>query len=235
MLEIWSFVSEDYDIFHQPVYPHFVQQYHHGTPHRAIPWAGSAAAWSASWGGERSTRKPLGFLLDEPGCGKPGVTKLVPRRLTYSLKIHGWKMKFPFEMVLFWDMLISWGHPFGGSNLMQIYGNFEGNFPLKNDVGVIYLEDHPMTCKWIITMVSKSPKDRVVGCTPSIHGRTLWLMSMGVTSFRSLPTYPSPGGPILQVTTPLLHSRRMESVTKHTFRTNFTAVHHLGKGRTHRP
>ena len=29
---------------------------------------------------------------------------------------------------------------------------------------VTYLEDHPRTCKWLITMVSsKSPKDGVVG------------------------------------------------------------------------
>ena len=32
-----------------------------------------------------------------------------------------------------------------------------------------YLEDHPRTCKWLITMVDKSPKDRVVG--PLANGR----------------------------------------------------------------
>ena len=26
-----------------------------------------------------------------------------------------------------------------------------------------YLEDHPRTCKWLISMVCKSPKDRVLG------------------------------------------------------------------------
>ena len=32
-----------------------------------------------------------------------------------------------------------------------------------------YLEDHPRTCKWLITMVKKSPKDRVV---PLVSGLT---------------------------------------------------------------
>ena len=32
-----------------------------------------------------------------------------------------------------------------------------------------YLEDHPMTCMWLITMVDKSAKDRIV---PLIHGLT---------------------------------------------------------------
>ena len=40
-----------------------------------------------------------------------------------------------------------------------------------------YLEDHPRTCKWLITMVNKSPKDRVVGPLP--NGRTLWLINGG--------------------------------------------------------
>ena len=35
------------------------------------------------------------------------------------------------------------------------------------DRNSVRLEDHPRTCKWLITMVSKSPKDRVV---PLING-----------------------------------------------------------------
>ena len=32
---------------------------------------------------------------------------------------------------------------------------------------IAYLEDHPRTCKWLITIVYKSPKDQVVGPLPN--------------------------------------------------------------------
>ena len=35
-------------------------------------------------------------------------------------------------------------------------------------------EDHPRTCKWLLLIVSKSPKDRVV---PLSNGRTPWLIN----------------------------------------------------------
>ena len=37
-----------------------------------------------------------------------------------------------------------------------------------------YLEDHPMTCKWLITMVSKSPKQ---GCSHSKWAK--WFINGG--------------------------------------------------------
>ena len=43
--------------------------------------------------------------------------------------------------------------------------------------GGSYWEDHPMTCKWKITMVIVSPLSRVVGPLP--NGRTLWLRNGG--------------------------------------------------------
>ena len=42
---------------------------------------------------------------------------------------------------------------------------------------LVYLENHPMTCKWLITMViGKSPKDRV-GLV--VNGRASWLIDGG--------------------------------------------------------
>ncbi len=40
-----------------------------------------------------------------------------------------------------------------------------------------YLEDHPRTCKWLITMVSKSPKQGKVPLPNGLNG-----LSMGVTN-----------------------------------------------------
>ena len=40
-----------------------------------------------------------------------------------------------------------------------------------------HLQDHPRTCKWLITMVSKSPKDRVVG--PNLQVAVSWLINGG--------------------------------------------------------
>ena len=36
-------------------------------------------------------------------------------------------------------------------------------------VGIIYLEDHPMTCKCLITMISKSPKWGSMDCRVGVH------------------------------------------------------------------
>ena len=38
------------------------------------------------------------------------------------------------------------------------------------------LEHHPRTCELVISMVSKSPKDRVVGPLPNDHS---WLINAG--------------------------------------------------------
>ena len=39
-----------------------------------------------------------------------------------------------------------------------------------------YLEDHPMTCKWLVTMVIVRPLNGVI---PHINGRTSWLINGG--------------------------------------------------------
>ena len=46
--------------------------------------------------------------------------QLLPRKLTYPLKVHGWKMKCPFEMVgaFFGDMII-----FGGGVVIRLDGS----------------------------------------------------------------------------------------------------------------
>ena len=44
---------------------------------------------------------------------------------------------------------------------------FRFNFANHRNPGKSYLEDHPRICKWLITMVSKAPKDRVVGPIPN--------------------------------------------------------------------
>ena len=44
-----------------------------------------------------------------------------------------------------------------------------------------YLEDHPMTCKWLITMVIVFPRPGVVGPLP--NGRTSWLINGGDTNY----------------------------------------------------
>ena len=41
----------------------------------------------------------------------------------------------------------------------------------------LYLEDHPMSCKWLITMVIVSPLNGVMGPLP--NGRILWLINRG--------------------------------------------------------
>jgi len=43
-----------------------------------------------------------------------------------------------------------------------------------NETTITYLEDHPRTCKWLITMVSKSPK---WGYSPSKWAK--WLINGG--------------------------------------------------------
>ena len=68
---------------------------------------------------------------------------------------------------------------------------FEWNVPSQNGLGN-YLEDHPRTCKWLITMVNKSPKDRVVPLPNGLFMAYIW----GVI----LTTETSPGM-ILQVLT----------------------------------
>ena len=41
-------------------------------------------------------------------------------------------------------------------------------------LGCAYLEDHPRTCKWLITLVSKPPKDRVVPLTNGLFMAYKW-------------------------------------------------------------
>ena len=40
-----------------------------------------------------------------------------------------------------------------------------------------HLQDHPRTCKWLITMVIINPLNRIVG--PLINGRNWWLINEG--------------------------------------------------------
>ena len=47
-----------------------------------------------------------------------------------------------------------------------------------NDPVLVYLEDHPGTCKWLIAMVSKSPNS---GCSPSKWPK--WLINGGYQLF----------------------------------------------------
>ena len=46
-----------------------------------------------------------------------------------------------------------------------------------------YLEDYPMTCKWLITMVGKSPKDWVVPLSNGLNG-----LRTGVTKYLLIGT-----------------------------------------------
>ena len=52
-----------------------------------------------------------------------------------------------------------------------------------------HLEDHPRTCKWLITMVNKSPKDRVVGPLP--NGLKGLEMGVILTAYKSWDEPPS--------------------------------------------
>ena len=48
---------------------------------------------------------------------------------------------------------------------------------MKLKADILYLEDHPMTCKWLITMVCFRPPTGLVGPLP--NGRTPWLLDGG--------------------------------------------------------
>ena len=73
-----------------------------------------------------------------------------------------------------------------------------------------YLEDPPRTCKWLMTLVCQSPKDRVVGPLPNGPNG----LYMGLTTYLL-------SGVILQVQPPELQSCRPPTYTKHTW--NWTA------------
>ena len=51
------------------------------------------------------------------------------------------------------------------------------SFPQQEEKTSLYLEDHPMTCKWLITMVSKFPK---WGCSPSKWPQWKRLIGWGI-------------------------------------------------------
>ena len=53
-----------------------------------------------------------------------------------------------------------------------------------------HLEDHPRTCKWLTTMVSKSPKDRVI---PLINGLFMAYKWRLLTTYKSWDDPPSTG------------------------------------------
>ena len=52
--------------------------------------------------------------------------------------------------------------------------NLSTTFPWKPSQP--YLEDHPMTCKWLITMVRFRPLNGVI---PLINGLAKWLVNRG--------------------------------------------------------
>ena len=58
-----------------------------------------------------------------------------------------------------------WDHSFEGENLTNIFRHLR----------FAYLEDHPGGCKWLITMVSKSP---IPGVVPFTNGHS-WLIHAG--------------------------------------------------------
>ena len=80
---------------------------------------------------------------------------LPPRKLTYSLQINGWKMKFPFEMVPFWVyMFVSEG---GGQIALTDLRHLEHARELFKKWGFRRIEDGKLRTSFIFVGTNHSP------------------------------------------------------------------------------
>ena len=73
--------------------------------------------------------------------------------------------------------------------LVQPFPAFEKGLEMEINRRMNRWMDHPMTCMWLITMVGKSPKDRVVGPLP--NGRFMvytWALPTTYTNWDDPPS-----------------------------------------------